>query len=290
MSVVEGKKTREMSKTPEVFFALAKDRIDRLDARLLLQEICGLAHTQLIAEPKTPLGQEQWQVLLTLLERRAAGEPLAYLIGHTEFRGRRFMVTSDVLIPRPETETLVELTLEKLDTIVLLSPQSRKRCVDLGTGSGIIAISLKMECPEIEMHAVDLSPQALAVAEDNARRLGADITFHHGSWFAPLSGQCFDLIVANPPYVAAGDPHLQWNGLPHEPQMALTDQADGLDCLRAIIADAQQYLQPNGWLLLEHGYDQGEASRRLLSAAGFSAIFTKVDLAGIDRISGGQKA
>ena len=279
-----------MSKTPEVFFALSKDRIDRLDARLLLQEICGLTHTQLIAEPKTPLGQEQWQVLLTLLERRAAGEPLAYLIGYTEFRGRRFMVTSDVLIPRPETETLVELALEKLDGLFLLSPKSRKRCADLRTGSGIIAISLKMEYPEIEMHAVDLSPQALAVAEDNARQLGADITFHHGSWFTPLSGQCFDLIVANPPYVAAGDPHLQWNGLPHEPQMALTDQADGLDCLRAIIADAQQYLQPNGWLLLEHGYDQGEASRRLLSAAGFSAIFTKVDLAGIDRISGGQKA
>jgi len=272
----------ESWKTVADFLALAKNRIDRLDARLVVQEIGGLRHAQLIAEPQTPIAPEHWLTLLSLLERRAAGEPLAYLLGHAEFRGRRFKVTPDVLIPRPETEHLVELALEK--AAALSSP----RCVDLGTGSGIIAISLKLEYPLAELQAVDLSPAALAIAQENARQLGADIAFHHGSWFEPLAGQTFDLIVANPPYVATDDPHLQLNGLPHEPQMALTDGADGLECIRAIVSGAAQHLLSGGWLLFEHGYDQGETARNLLTMAGFQAVFTKNDLAGIDRISGGQ--
>lgn len=273
------------------FLVLARTRIDRLDARLLVQEICGLMHAQLIAEPQTIIAPEEWQTLCTLLERRADGVPLAYLLGHAEFRGRRFKVTPEVLIPRPETELLVELALEKLTlppSPFPLLKSTQHRCVDLGTGSGIIAISLKLACPQVEMHAVDLSPAALAVAGENARTQGANIVFHHGSWYAPLQGEYFDLIVANPPYIAAGDPHLQWNGLPHEPQMALTDNADGLDCLRAIVAGAAAHLYEGGWLLFEHGYDQGEAARCLLTANGFGHIFTRADLSGNERISGGQ--
>ncbi|OQA35057.1 MAG: Release factor glutamine methyltransferase [Betaproteobacteria bacterium ADurb.Bin341] len=299
---------RGEGKTVAGFLALARGKIDRLDARLLLQDISGLTHTRLIAEPQTALSPERWQTLASLLERRAAGEPLAYLLGHTEFRGRRFIVTPDVLIPRPETEELVELALEKFPlpacghplpfagegNTLPFSPfplprSMPPRCVDLGTGSGIIAISLKLECPQAEMQAVDASSTALAVAQENARQLGADIAFHHGSWFEPLAGQTFDLIVANPPYVAAGDPHLQLNGLPHEPQTALVAGADGLDCLRTIIADAPAHLNPGGWLLFEHGHDQGDAARHLLTAAGFEAVFTQTDLAGLDRISGGLK-
>mgnify|MGYP001357917714 CR=1 FL=1 len=278
---------RSEGKTSGEFLALACQTIDRLDARLLLQEIAGLTHTQLIAAPETPLSIEYWQQLNHLLERRAAGEPLAYLLGYAEFRSLRFTITPDVLIPRPETEELVALALSLLTAHS--SPRTAARCVDLGTGSGIIAISLKLECPQAEIHAVDVSAAALSVAQENARALGADIAFHHGSWLAPLSEQTFDLIVANPPYVAAGDPHLQLNGLPHEPHTALVGGADGLDCLRTIVANAPEHLIPGGWLIFEHGHDQGAAARDLLMAAGFEAIFTKTDLAGLDRVSGGRR-
>lgn len=217
------------------------------------------------------------------VERRAAGEPLAYLVGEAEFRGRVFQVSPSVLIPRPETEVLIDLALEKLQ--LMTAPA----VVDLGTGSGIVAISLALECPAAAVSAVDLSPLALAVARNNAGRLGAPLAFHEGDWFAPLAGQCFDLIVSNPPYVAEGDPHLELNGLPHEPRMALTDGepgGNGLACIRRIIADAAIHLKPGGWLLFEHGYDQGAASRNLLAAAGFKDAFTHPDLAGIDRVSG----
>jgi release factor glutamine methyltransferase len=185
-----------------------------------------------------------------------------------------------VLIPRPETEVLIDLALEKL------SDQAAPRVVDLGTGSGIVAISLALECPAARLAAVDLSEDAIMVAHNNAGRLGARVDFYRGDWFAPLAGQRFDLIVSNPPYVADGDPHLALNGLPFEPQMALTDGADGLNCIRQIVADAAAHLNPGGWLLFEHGYDQGEASRNLLTAAGFKAASTFPDLAGIDRVSG----
>lgn len=262
--------------------AAARQRIERLDARLLLQYATGCTHTDLLARPETPVIAPAYQQFAEWVERRAAGEPLAYLVGEAEFRGRVFMVTPDVLIPRPETEVLIELALARLGGL------EKPRVVDLGTGSGIVAISLALECPQARVFAVDLSPGAISIARNNAGRLGAAVDMRQGSWFAPLAGEQFDLIVSNPPYVAAGDPHLALNGLPYEPQMALTDGADGLACIRAIIADAAAHLKPGGWLLFEHGYDQGQASRNLLAAAGFKSPFTHPDLAGIDRVSGAQ--
>lgn len=265
------------------FFAAARPRIDRLDARLLLQHVSGLSHTAIIAEPGFRLGQDQWLALSALLARREAGEPLAYLVGSAEFRGRRFAVSPAVLIPRPETEGLVDLALERL------AGRPAPRCIDLGTGSGIIAVSLGCELPAAAVTAVDISAAALDVAAENARRLGAVVDFRLGSWYAPLVGQRFDLVVSNPPYIAAGDSHLEMNGLPHEPRLALTDGGDGLACLRAIVAGAMDHLESGGWLLFEHGYDQGKISRNLLSEAGFESTFTAPDLAGIDRVSGGRK-
>lgn len=263
----------------------AKGQIDRLDARLLLQYATGCSHADLLARPETPLMAPAWQQFAEWVARRAAGEPLAYLVGEAEFRGRVFQVSPAVLIPRPETELLIELALDKM------RQRTAPKVVDLGTGSGIVAISLALECRAAAVSAVDLSAPALDVARSNAGRLGAEVDFRHGDWFAPLVGQCFDVIVANPPYVAAGDPHLALNGLPHEPQMALTDQeagGDGLACIRRIVANAPAHLVPGGWLLFEHGYDQGEASRNLLTAAGFQAASTYPDLAGIDRVTAGH--
>lgn len=263
--------------------AFARQHIDRLDARLLLQYATGCTHTDLLARPETPVMAPAFAQFAEWVERRAAGEPLAYLVGEVEFRGRVFQVSPDVLIPRPETEVLIDMALDKL------GGRPSPAVVDLGTGSGIVAISLALECPDATVSAVDLSPGALAVARNNAGRLGARVAFREGDWFAPLAGQRFDLIVSNPPYVAEGDPHLELNGLPHEPRMALTDRepgGNGLACIRRIVAAAAAHLQPGGWLLFEHGYDQGEASRNLLTAAGFKNAFTHPDLAGIDRVSG----
>jgi release factor glutamine methyltransferase len=252
----------------------------RLDVRLLLEYVAGCSYTDLLMSPERILERPAQQVFDALLARRATGEPLAYLTGEAEFRGRIFQVSPDVLIPRPETEVLIELALDKLHGM------AAPRVVDLGAGSGIVAISLALECPAATVFAVDLSADALGVARNNAGRLGARVEFREGDWFSPLNGECFDLIVSNPPYVADGDPHLVLNGLPFEPQMALTDGADGLDCIRRIVDDAPAHLSPGGWLLFEHGYDQGEASRNLLTAAGFKAASTFPDLAGIDRVSG----
>jgi release factor glutamine methyltransferase len=156
----------------------------------------------------------------------------------------------------------------------------------MGTGSGIVGISLALEYPAARVATVDISFEAISIARNNAGRLGAQIEFRQSDWFTALAGETYDLIVSNPPYVAEGDPHLELNGLPFEPRMALTDGADGLDCIRKIIAGAAAHLTPGGWLLFEHGYDQGESSRNLLTAAGFKAAFTHPDLAGTDRVSG----
>lgn len=262
----------------------ARQRIDRLDARLLLQYASGCTHADLLARPETPLAAPAWEQFVEWVGRRAAGEPLAYLVGEAEFRGRVFQVSPAVLIPRPETELLVDLAREKLQGL------NAPKVLDLGTGSGIVAISLALECPAAKLTAVDISPAALQVAGNNAGRLGAAVEFLESDWFARLAGRRFDLIVGNPPYVAEGDPHLELNGLPFEPRQALTDGAadgNGLACIRQIVADATAHLAPGGWLLFEHGYDQGEASRNLLAAAGFKSAFTHPDLAGIDRVSGG---
>lgn len=263
--------------------ATARQKIDRLDARLLLQYATGCTHADLLARPETPVIAPAYAQFAAWVERRAAGEPLAYLIGEAEFRGRVFQVSPDVLIPRPETEVLIELALQKLPGI------DHPHILDLGTGSGIVAISLALESPGARLCAVDLSAGALSVARNNAGRLGAKVDFREGSWFEPVPGERFDVIVSNPPYVADGDPHLALNGLPFEPQMALTDQepgGNGLACIRQIIGSAAAHLKPGGWLLFEHGYDQGAASRNLLAAAGFKAAFTHPDLAGTDRVSG----
>ncbi len=260
--------------------AVARQQIDRLDARLLLQYATGCTHADLLARPETPVSAPAYEQFVAWVARRAAGEPLAYLVGEAEFRGRIFQVSPDVLIPRPETEVLIELALEKLRGL------EKPRVLDLGTGSGIVAISLALECSSATLVAVDLSKAAIFVARNNAGRLGASVDFREGDWFAPLAGERFDLIVANPPYVADGDPHLALNGLPFEPQMALTDGADGLACIRRIVTGAPAHLLPGSCLLFEHGYDQGVASRNLLSAAGFKAALTYPDLAGIDRVSG----
>lgn len=263
----------------------AEQAIDRLDARLLVQHVAGCSHATLIARPERLLEPEQVTWLDSLVLRRAGGEPLAYLLGSAGFRGREFAVSPAVLIPRPETEELVEAVLSRLPGI------AAPRLADLGTGSGILAVTLKLEWPETAVVAVDISPEALEVARDNARRLGAAVDFRAGNWFEPLAGERFDILVSNPPYVADGDPHLEMNGLPFEPQVALTDGiegGDGLACIRAIVAGAARHLQPEGWLVFEHGYDQGESSRNLLRSAGFKSVFTQPDLAGIDRISGGQ--
>ena len=263
----------------------ARPLIDRLDARLLLQQAAGCTHADLLARPETPLSLPAWQCFTDWVGRRAAGEPLAYVLGEAEFRGRVFQVSPAVLVPRADTEVLVELAGTRLQG------REASEVVDLGTGSGIVAISRALESPAARVTAVELSPAALRVARNNAARLGARVAFHLGDWLIPLAGRRFDLIVSNPPYVAAGDPHLAGDGLPYEPQMALTDQVadgDGLGCIRAIVATAADHLQAGGWLLFEHGYDQGAASRNLLRAAGFEEVFTQPDLAGIDRVSGGQ--
>jgi release factor glutamine methyltransferase len=217
-----------------------------------------------------------------LVERRAAGEPIAYLTGVREFYCRDFVVTPDVLIPRPETELLVDTAKVKVGA------GRTARILDLGTGSGCLAITLALELPQVRVTAVDVSPNALAVARGNAQRLGARVEFIESDWFAALPPQRFDLIVANPPYVAAGDPHLGEGDLRFEPMEALTDHADGLSAIRKIIAATPDWLSPGGWLCFEHGYDQAEAVRQLLENAGFSEIEQQRDLAGIVRVSGGK--
>ncbi|MGB4674507.1 MAG: peptide chain release factor N(5)-glutamine methyltransferase [Azovibrio sp.] len=262
----------------------ARRRIDTIDARLLLQQVTGLSRTDLITRPETLLTPAQEEGLESLVARRAAGEPLAYLLGEAGFRGRRFQVSPAVLVPRPETEALVDLALAKLAELA----QDKPRVLDLGTGSGAISICLALECPVAQVSAVDVSPAALAVARANGEANGARVCWHESDWFAALGEARFHLIVSNPPYIHAEDAHLAGDGLRFEPRLALTDEADGLACIRRIVADAPSHLEPGGWLLFEHGWDQGEDSRNLLTAAGFKAVQTWQDLAGHDRISAGQ--
>lgn len=262
----------------------ASRRIDRVEARRLLEEVCACSHTDLIAHPEREMNPMQIERLETLVARREAGEPLAYLLGSAWFAGLEFAVTPDVLIPRSDTEVLVDLA------CALAQEMREPRIVDLGTGSGIIPIVLAKRCPHARITAVDFSPAALAVAQANAERHGVAIRFLQGDWYAPLVGERFDLIVSNPPYVAAGDAHLLRDGLPFEPQCALTDSVkggDGTACLQAIIAGANDVLSPGGWLLLEHGYDQAVKIRACLQGAGFCQVASWQDAAGIERVSGG---
>lgn len=264
--------------------ALGLDRpTARLEAQLLAAHALDVARSWLIAHADHPLGARQQDDLHALLRRRLTGEPIAYLLGRREFYGLDLAVTPAVLIPRPDTETLVEAALERL------SAQRPVRVLDLGTGSGAIALALACHRPRAEILAVDSSAEALAVAKANARRLGLDnVRFLQSDWYARIGVKDFDMIVSNPPYVADGDPHLQQGDLCFEPAAALCAGTDGLDAIRSIVAGAPARLTPGGWLLLEHGHDQAEACRGLLAEAGFDAPFTLPDLAGRPRVSGAR--
>lgn len=261
--------------------ALRAYPLPRLESRLILMHVLpGLTHARIVGHPEAPLDAATQTAFRQLAERRLAGEPLAYLLGRREFYGRPFAVGPAVLIPRPETEHLVEAA--------LACGAAEATVLDLGCGSGAIAVTLALEAPQWSVTAVDVSEAALAVAQDNARQLGARVTFLQGSWFDSLpSGQRFSLIVSNPPYIAVDDHHLDEGDVRFEPRLALSDGADGLDCLRAIVAGAPARLLPGGWLLFEHGYDQGQAVRRLMTDAGFTAVETLPDLAGLDRVTRG---
>jgi release factor glutamine methyltransferase len=263
----------------------ASERVARLDARLLLEFVGGCTHAELIAHPERQLTPAQRAQFDALLARRAAGEPLAYLLGSAFFYGLEFAVSPAVLIPRADTEVLVD------QALALAKKIAAPRIVDLGTGAGIIAIVLARLFPSASVSAVDVSAAALAVARANAARHGAPVRFLAGDWYAPLGNERFDLIVSNPPYVAADDPHLLQDGLPFEPHAALTDGVrggDGLACLRVVVAGACRHLSPGGWLLIEHGFDQAVKVRQLLTAAGFAEVCSWRDGAAIERVSGGR--
>ena len=256
--------------------------IDAIDARILLQHVLDVGHAHLVAHPAQVLTAEQAQSFHLLATRRALGEPVAYLIGKREFYGLCFTVTPAVLIPRPETELLVDLSLER---IPLDSPC---RVLDLGTGSGAIALTIAKHRPLASITAVDISADAVAVANANAAQLNVNnVRILEGNWFCELGQERFDLIVSNPPYVAEGDPHLSQGDLRYEPDRALTAGGGGLECIESIVASAPAHLAANGVLLLEHGYDQAQACRDRLSKTGFTGVFSLPDLAGILRVSGG---
>ena len=275
---------------PSLADHLRPSQLPRAEARRLLACLTGQPLTWFMAHGDDPADPDIAARFQALAERRRAGEPLAYLLGQQEFYGRPFAVSPAVLIPRADTETLVETALEQL---TLLRQQRRAvplSLLELGTGSGIIAITLALEAPDTEVHAVERSPEALAMAQQNAKALGADrIHWHAGSWWQALaSPRHFDLIVSNPPYIAAGDHHLQQGDLRFEPPQALAAGPDGLDDLRIIIGGAPAHLSPGGWLLLEHGYDQEAPVQALLRDAGFAEVFTRRDLARQPRVSGGR--
>ncbi|BCT69326.1 peptide chain release factor N(5)-glutamine methyltransferase [Nitrosospira sp. NRS527] len=256
--------------------------IDDIDARILLQYALDVSHAHLIAHAEQVLDSKQAQSFRLLTTRRARGEPVAYLTGKREFYSLGFTVTPAVLIPRPETELLVDMAL------ALIPPDLPWKILDLGTGSGAIALAIAKHRPLTDISAVDFSANALTVAKTNACELGVkNVRFIEADWFDGFNGEIFNLIVSNPPYIADGDPHLTRGDLRFEPRMALAAEGEALDCIRSIIAAAPTHLVEDGALLLEHGYDQAEACRRLLSEAGFKRVFSRPDLAGIMRVSGG---
>jgi release factor glutamine methyltransferase len=258
-----------------------QSKLDALDNRVLLCHALGVNRIALITQSERVLTAEESQRFAALVQRRLDGEPIAYIVGQREFFGLPFEVNEAVLIPRPDTELLVELTLDRLP--------AQGRVLDMGTGSGAIAVSLAHTRKDADVTALDVSPEALAVAQRNATINGARVTFLQSDWYAALQGAApFDVIASNPPYIASGDLHLSEGDLRYEPVGALTDHADGLSALRIIIAGAPQHLKPQGWLLMEHGYDQSAAVRALLTEAGYAEVQSWQDLAGIERVTGGR--
>ena len=270
-----------MTSVAEALRQAREQGLDRLDAQLLLANLLGCDRAWLISHDDATLTADQTSQLAQQVAQRAAGLPLAYLVGVKEFHGLTLRVTADTLVPRPETELLVDWALERLSAL-----PGTPRVVDLGTGSGAIALAIKHRHPAADVQAVDLSTAALAVAEANAQRLGLEVKFHQGEWWQPLVGERFALIVSNPPYIAGADPHLP--ALRHEPLTALTPGGDGLSALQAIIQGAPGHLQPGGWLLLEHGFDQAPPVASALRARGFVELALRHDLAGQPRASGGR--
>lgn len=256
--------------------------VDRLDAHLLLAHVMKKSRSWLLANDDAGLNEEQQQSMRSFIDRRASGEPVAYLVGEKEFYGLTLRVSPAVLVPRPDTETLVDWALE-----LMRSSSTLPRVLDMGTGSGAIALALKHSLPSAHITALDASAEALKVATDNARQLRLDVQFLLSDWWERVMEQRFDLIVSNPPYIAGADAHLA--ALQHEPQMALTPGGDGLGALRHIVAGAPAHLNNEGWLLLEHGHDQARAVAAMLVEHGFGSVTTRHDLAGNPRCTGGRR-
>ena len=273
-----------MNLPADVGAALALARasgLERLDAQLLLAAALQQSRAWLLGHDDEPLSKHLAERITAQIAQRAAGMPLAYIVGEKEFHGLLLKVTPDTLVPRPDTETLVDWALEILQPL-----PGEPAVVDLGTGSGAIALAIKHRHPAAAVQAVELSAAALAVAQDNARRLGLALRFHQGDWWQPLAGQRFDLIVSNPPYIAGSDPHLP--ALRFEPLEALTPGGDGMKALLTLIDGAPDHLCPGGWLLLEHGYDQAEAVAAALRLRGFTEPALRLDLGGQPRVSGAR--
>lgn len=262
--------------------ALAGCGLDPREARLLLSEATGFPQASVLAHAERDVPPQAEAMFADWAARRRAGEPVAYILGRREFYGLPLAVSPAVLIPRPETELLVELALAQL------ADDEAASAADLGTGSGAVALALKRHRPRARIVATEASAAALQVARRNAVRLGLAVELRHGRWFEPLADEHFDLVVSNPPYVAEGDPHLEQGDLRFEPRDALAAGADGLMALRVIAAGAGAHLRPAGWLLLEHGQGQDSAVRELLMQAGFEEPASWPDLAGIARVTGGK--
>lgn len=261
--------------------AYGASQIGRFEAMLLLAHAIGRSREFLIAHDDELLNEESILRYHMLLSLRCAGTPIPYITGRQEFYGRHFEVNDAVLIPRPDTEVLIEQAL-------LVAPPS-PAVLDLGTGSGCIAVTLALEIPEARVTATDASAKAIETAQRNAAALGASVSFREGFWWDAIGARdVFDLIVSNPPYIRPDDEHLANLGC--EPLGALTDGIDGLQCLRDIVSGAMPHLKKSGWLLLEHGYDQGAAVREMLAAAGFAAVRTKKDYGGNERVTLGRRA
>jgi len=257
--------------------------VSLLDAKLLLGHLLGCSRAQLIAHDERSLSAEEAEAWQARLARRIDGEPVAYILGEKEFHGLVFEMSRDVLVPRPETELLVDWA-----TALLRALPGEPSLLDLGTGSGAIAVAVKVQCQRARVTASDASAAANAIARRNAGRLGADVRFVEGSWWLPLHGQRFDVVVANPPYIAAHDPHLA--ALRHEPTQALSPGGDGLGALSEIAAGAPLHLEPGGWLVVEHGFDQAERVAAMFGRAGLTSIECRRDLASQPRATGGRLA
>ena len=262
--------------------ALADAGIEPREARLLLAEACGFSEASVIAQGERELPAKMKERFAAMAARRRAGEPIAYIVGRREFYSLPLSVGPPVLIPRPETELLVDLALERLP------PDADASVLDLGTGCGAIALAIKRHRPRARVVAVEIGAATLEYAKRNAAKLGLEIELRHGRWFDPVRGQRFDVVVSNPPYVALEDPHLSEGDVRFEPRSALVAGADGLDEIREITSKAAGFLKAGGWLLLEHGQGQHEAVQALLSAAGFEGVTSWPDLAGIARATGGK--